>query len=224
MVDRVREAPSDQTGFFWGAFSDLRESLERLVLLNLVWSSQLVPGLLGLAFQEWPLALRGVLVFYSAVVAVPATLVVYALVAGLLEGDDIRYETVRDAFARTSRASFQSLAPLLLGSAAVVWLALQPLPYAAAVGVRLLLLLTLMTALYWGPLLAADPRLSPPALVRASSRLVLAYPWLSLQLAAATLLGVVVAVISVGGFFLVSITLLALFQTRAWRDLEEKRG
>lgn len=220
MVERVRRVPRDHPGFLWGAFIDLRESLERLVLLNLVWSLQLVPSLLALAFQEWPLALRGVLLFYSAVAAVPATLVVYVLVARSFEGEDVRPDAVKDAFRQYSRASLRSFAPLLLGVALLIWSSLQPLPFGVAVGVRVLLLLLLMSALYWGPLLAANPRLSPPALLRASSLLVLEHPWPSLKLAAASLLCAAIAAISIGGFFLVSLTLLALFQTRTLLELE----
>lgn len=213
-----------EPGFFWGAFADLREGLERLVLVNLLWSLTLLPGLVGLAFPALPLLLRSVLVFCSAVAAVPATLVVYRLVAGFLEGDDIRFETVRGAFARYGRPSFQNLAPLLVGLGLLGWAATQPLPYAAAVIVRLLFLLTLTTALYWGPLLAADPRRSPFEVLRASSRFALNHPWPSVQLAAASLLTVGVAVVSIGGFFLVSLTLLALFQTRLHRTLTGRRG
>ena len=217
----MREA---EPGFFWGAFADLREGLERLVLVNLVWSLTLVPGLASLAFPGLPLTLRSVLVFGSAVAAVPATLVVYGLVKDFLEGDDVRFETVRGAAVRYSRSSFQTLAPLLVGLGLLGWTAAQPLPYAAAAAVRLFLLLTLMTAIYWGPLLAADPKHSPLTLLRASSRLVLDRPWPSLGLAAASLVCVGVAIISIGGFFLVSLTLLALFQTRLYRTLTVRRG
>lgn len=225
----VRAGPSkamrdDEPGFFWGAFADLREGLERLVLTNLLWSLTLVPGFVGLAFPGLPLPLRSVLVFGSAVAAVPATLVVYGLVQSFLEGDDIRLETVRAAFVRYGRSSFRSLAPLLLGLTALFWAAVQPLPYAAAVAVRLLLLLTLTTAVYWGPLLAADPERSPFGVLRASSRLIFHHPWPSLGLAVASLVCIGVAVVSIGGFFLVSLTLLALFQTRLYRTLAGQHG
>ena len=44
------EARNDAPGPIWGPFAVIRDNIESLVVLNLGWSLQLLPGVLALAF------------------------------------------------------------------------------------------------------------------------------------------------------------------------------
>ena len=205
----------------WDAFRLLREQVERLVAVNLLWSLHLLPGIAGLAFPEWPLLLRTLLVGYSALTAPPATLVVYALVRGVCEGEEVRWQDVTDAFRRFALASFRSLAPLLASLGLLVWSAVQVAGavFALDILLRLGILFLGVCALYWGPLLVDAPRLGAWKLLGRSVGLVFRDPAGTLKITLASLVTLVVSAVSVGGLFLLSLVLLALFGTLQYLDV-----
>lgn len=221
MLSRV-ETP----GPIWGAFALVREQVERLVAVNLLWSVQLLPGVAGLALQGWPLPLRMLLVGYSALAAPPATLVVYALVRGVCEGEEVKGEDVVDAFRTLTLPSFRSLAPLLVTLGGLGWAAAVVSGQLLLLDVllRLALLFGFVCALFWGPLLVDAPRLSPWGLLARSVRLVLRAPGRALGTFSVSLLAVAVMVVSVGGLFLLAFVLLALFGTLRYLEVSQGVG
>jgi len=224
MVSSV--ARDERPGPIWGAFGLVREQVERLVAVNLLWSVQLMPGIAGLALQGWPLSVRMLLVGYSALAVPPATLVVYALVRGVCEGEEVKGQDVADAFRALALPSFRSLAPLLVTLGGLGWAAAVVSGQLLLVDVllRLALLFGFVCALFWGPLLVDAPRLSPWGLLARSVRLVLRAPGGALGTFSVSLLAVAVMTISVGGLFLLAFVLLALFGTLRYLEVSQGVG
>lgn len=219
---------SSDPGIIWRAFRHLREQLERLIALNLLWSLPLIPGVLGLAFGEWPLAIRTLLVGFSLLALPPVTLALYALVWRACEGEDLTVAAATEALSSYTKASLTSFAPLVLGYCALLGLVFV-VPTAGvwlipATALRLLLLFGSLLYLYWGPLIIATQLRAPLALLRASLRYLLRYPAKTLTVWLAGLLATAIGAVSVGGVFLIVAVLIALWQTELMRELKEVDG
>ncbi len=214
----------EQLGPIWSSFRTLRDQIERFVTLNIAWSIHLLPGLAGLAFQEWPLGLRTALVMYSAVAIVPMSGAVYVLVARACDSEQIDLRIGVQAVRTLAVPSMRSLAPLYaaLGGLAILAAQTGQVGTPAAVLLRLLVMLGLLCGTYWGPLLADDPRRSPLALLRGSIQMTLRFPWPTLLTFVAVLLTGTVGAVSVGGLFLIVFVLIALLQTQLYLDLRRK--
>jgi hypothetical protein len=216
-------------GPFWGAFATLRDQLERLIVLNIAWSIQLLPGVAALAFAELPAWARLLMLAYSGLAVAPATGALYALARLAAQGEPLSLELATGALRSLALPSFRVLAPLYstLGVACAAIAALgtwraAPLPLLALdVGLRLALLLGLTCASYWGPLFAQAPERPPAALLRQSALLVWRYPGRALLISGAVLLVLLIGAISVGGLFLVVPVLAALLQTHMYLALRQ---
>jgi uncharacterized membrane protein YesL len=197
--------------------------VERLVALNLLWSLQLLPGIMGLAFAGWPLPVRTLLAGYSLLAIMPATLAVYALARRACEGDEVTFEAAVDALYACAVPSMRALAPLLAGLGLLVWATVTVGAVAGLllldVFLRVTFLFGVVLSLYWGPLLVEQPQLSPAALLRRSYGLFLKHPVTTLRSGAAVLLTAAVGAVSVGGLFLIVFVLIALLQTHLYLEV-----
>jgi hypothetical protein len=221
-------------GPFWGAFATLRDQLERLIVLNIAWSIQLLPGVAALAFAELPAWARLLMLAYSGLAIAPATGALYALARLAAQGEPLSLELATGALRSLALPSFRVLAPLYstLGAACAAIAALDtwraagtpPSLLALDVGLRLALLLGLTCASYWGPLFAQAPEQAPAALLRQSALLVWRYPGRALLIGGAVLLVLAIGAISVGGLFLVVPVLAALLQTHMFLSLRQDQG
>lgn len=211
-------------GPLWGAFATLRDQIERLVVLNLIWSVQLLPAVIALGFGgSWPWLLRTLLVGYSAVVIVPASALVYALVARAIDGDHLGTDAMFDALRQLSRPSMRSLAPLYSALLAVGVLGFTLPATVVAALLQLLLLCGLLVAMYWGPLLVEEPQSGPLQLLHRSLQLTLRNPGATLLTFGASLLCVGLGALSIGGLFLIAFVLIVLLQTHMLRFVQSKK-
>jgi hypothetical protein len=216
-------------GPFWGAFATLRDQLERLIVLNIAWSIQLLPGVAALAFAELPAWARLLMLAYSGLAIAPATGALYALARLAAQGEPLSLELATGALRSLALPSFRVLAPLysMLGVACAAiaaldtWRAAGTPLLALDVGLRLALLLGLTCANYWGPLFAQAPEQPTAALLRQSALLVWRYPGRALLASGAVLLVLLIGAISVGGLFLVVPVLAALLQTHMFLSLRQ---
>ncbi|GAB3763274.1 hypothetical protein [Microlunatus parietis] len=200
----------------WEAFAVVRDQVERLVAVNVLWSLNLAPGVLAMAFPGWPLGLRTVLVIYTVVVIVPLTGMLYGVAAVAAEGQHVGYDSVRDALRVLARPSLRALAPLYLVTAAGVigWALARHFDQAAVVTLlTAALLIWTVPAQYWGPLLARDPRQSAMSVLRGSVRLALDRPGATLGCWLMVGAVLVVGVISIGGLVLIVPVVAVLLQT-----------
>jgi hypothetical protein len=213
-------------GPLWNAFVTLRDQLERLITLNLAWSLQLIPGVVALAFPSVPLGLKIGLLLYSAIVLGPVTGLLFGLAARATDGEHLGIESAKSTLREFAGPSARTLAPLYGLLSLLGWTTLQlgevgidagAALYLLAVGLRLLLLLLAICALYWGPMVVDRPDLSTWAVMARSARLVLGFPGRTLLVGAAVLLVATIGVISVGGLFLIVPVLIALLQTEMYR-------
>jgi hypothetical protein len=217
-------------GPLWGTFATLRDQLERLIALNIVWSVQLLPGLGGMAFPELPGWLRALLLAYSAVALAPATGALYGLAGLAAQGELITLERAGRMLRALALPSFRVLTPLYgsLGllcwanAAVSMWRAGAANLLVLEVGLRLALLLALICAIYWGPLFAMDPDRAPAAIARRSVALVWRYPVQALLAGGAGLLALLIGAISVGGLFLIVPVVVALVQTHTCFHIRER--
>jgi hypothetical protein len=219
-------------GPFWGTFATLRDQIERLLALNIVWSAQLLPGVAALGFGGLPAWMRALMLLYSGAVLAPATGLLYALVRRAAEGETLTLDLTRDLAGKLALPSLRALGSLLgavglllwmaayVGSLGIAWSSTPLL--ALEVALRLLLLLLLACAMYWGPLLAEQPSATPASLARQAARLVWRYPGHTLLVSGAVLLTLVVGAISVGGLFLIVPVLVALLQTHMYLEVKDR--
>jgi hypothetical protein len=216
----------------WGAFALVKDNLERLIVANIGWSLQLLPAIAAYGFVSLPLIVRLAMVLYSMVAIVPATGILFRLIARVCQYETLQFDMFKEDFREMVRPSFISLSPLLGMLALFFWLAL----FSAFlhillldVLVRFILLLLLVCALYWGPLFAEYPGRSALFLLRQSALLAWRYPAATLQTGIIVLLVMVVGAVSIGGLFLIVPVVIALLQTRRCQELllrlgQQKRG
>lgn len=217
--------PDEQRGPLLNALATLRDQVERLVALNIAWSVQLLPAVIALGFgQNWLRVFQVVPVVYSAIAIVPASGVVFALVARAAQGEHVGLESTRDAVHALALPSIRALAPIYSTLAFVAWGAFQTGEQATlfAVMPRLLLLAGLFCATYIGPLLVEQPQLGPFALFRRSAQLAIDHPVLTLLAWGTALLAMIIGAISVGGLFLIMAVLVALIQTHTYHAIRKR--
>lgn len=201
----------------WGVFALIKDNLERVVTVNIGWAVQLLPAIAALAFQQIPLAVRVLLVLYSALMLMPATGLLFVWMARVNQHEMLRLEMLKEDFRRLVLPSLLCLAPLFgllfMCYALVLLLGLAHI-LLFDVLVRFILLILLVSAFYWGPLFAEYPERSPFFILRQSLLLLWNYPGQTLATCLAVALVVAIGVISVAGFFLIVPVVAALLLTR----------
>ena len=172
------ETRGDAKGPIWGPFAVIRDNIESLVVLNLGWSMQLLPGVLALAFPQLPLWLRLTMGLYSATVLIPATGMLYALTLAATRGGQVSRELAVLSWRDLALPSFRLLAPLYGVFGVLIWLAIVVGPTVPVVTTfaTLACLLWYLCATFWGPMLVVDPDADVFSVVRGSLRLVWRYP------------------------------------------------
>jgi uncharacterized membrane protein YesL len=226
-LDDVGVRDDDDRGPVWEAFAALADQVERLVAVNVAWASQLLPGVLALGFPEWPTWLRLGLGLYSATVLVPATGALFGLAEYARRRDHLSIELAGQLFRQLAVPSFRVLAPLYGTLGVLLWATLLASwgGGPAILGALLVfaLLLALLCATYWGPLLAARPDAPVTALARRSVELAWREPGATLVTGGVAALALVIGVISVGGLFLIVPVVIALLQTCRYADVAGKQ-
>ncbi len=211
----------ERRGPIWASFAVIRDNVERLVLVNLGWSIQLVPGVLALAFPELPSWLRIAMGLYSATVLVPATGVLYALSVAASHGEHVSLELAQSYFRELARPSFRGLAPLYGVFGVLIWLGIfsqSTIPSLTTLA-TLIALLWYLCAIYWGPLFVQHPDLSLFALALRSASLVWRHPAESLATGFISAVALVIGLVSIGGLFLIVPVLIALLHSERYLDL-----
>ena len=172
-------ARDEQRGPIWAPFAVIRDNVERLVLLNLGWSMQLLPGVLALAFPELPAWSRIVMALYSATIVIPATGTLYALSLAAAKGEHVSMELARQHFRELAIPSFRTLGPLFGIFGVLIWIGI----FAASRAPILTTMATLgslfwyLCATYWGPMLVlGGPEESARSLAVRSIQLVWRHP------------------------------------------------
>lgn len=220
------ETRDEARGSIWGPFATIRDNVERLVVLNVGWAAQLMPGILALAFPSLPLGLRIAMVIYSVTVAIPATGVLYALALAGTRGEHLSLELAFDEFRALALPSLLKLPPLFGVFGVLIWAAIfvGPRAPAATTFATLAALLWYLCASYWGPLLVARPDTSTLALARRSVQLVWRYPAETLATALVAAIAMLVGMVSVGGLVLIAPVVVALLHAERYLDLMRREA
>lgn len=218
----------EQRGPIWAAFVTLRDQLERLIVLNLLWSIQLIPGIIAFAFVELPTWLRVPLLLYTGLIVAPITAVLYGLIRAAVQGEPLSRDALIDEWRRVARSGVRVLGPLFGTLGFLWWLATSIAALGGPflvfdVALRLLLLLGFVAAQYWGPLIAERPDRSASVLLRESTHLAWQFPGRTLQLVAAVLIALIIGAISIGGLFLIVPVVVALLQSHMYTTLQQLR-
>ncbi len=207
-------------GPLWSAFSTFASQLERMIVLNLGWSVQLLPAIIGLAFFQLPDALRLLLILYTLAALPPATAALYGITAEVAQDEHAGMDLARDALRRLALPGWKTLTPLYGSLGLLAWAAQQ------ASGILLLsallqlaLLIELVSAHYWGPLLVQEPQRSALALLRESLLLLWRFPVQTALLSGAVGLALLLGAISVGGLFLAVPVIIALLQNYMFQTI-----
>lgn len=211
----------DPRGTVWATFATIGEQVERLVVVNLAWALQLVPGLAALAFPELPLWARAALGLYSATAVPPATAVLHGLAAEAGRRQHIDVDLARQYLRTHGARSLRTLAPLYGIGGVLAWLAAAAAGYRADAALTLVtfaLLVWSVVSVQWGPLFAADPDQPMLQLARQGIRLTLRRPEATLGTWALSGLFLLVGLVSIGGLCLVVPILIAVLQTHRQVD------
>lgn len=213
--------PEQERSPIWRSFALVKDQLERLILVNLLWALQTVPLLAALAFQTIPPALRVALSLYTAIVLAPATAALFALAAEISDGIPLDGGMLWSHFKAQVGPGFLKLLPLL---SLFYWTGLLA-GYAAGQGwlivdtaARLVFLLLLVLSLYWGPLLIYEPQLQAWGILHRSALCFWKRPGQTLLMGLACLLALALGVISIAGFMLIVPVLVALFEVQLYRS------
>jgi len=215
------EARDESRGPIWRSFAVVRDNVELLLVLNLGWSLQLLPGVLALAFPQLPLWLRFTMGLYSATILIPATGVLYALTFAAARGEQLSMELAILSWRELALPSLRTLTPLYGVFGVLIWLAIivgSAMPIVTTLA-TLACLLWYLCATYWGPMLAAHPDTDVASVVRDSLRLVWRYPAETFVTALAAALALVVGMVSIGGLVLIVPVVIALLHTQRYLDL-----
>jgi len=185
---------------------------------------QLVPGLLALAFPQWPLWPRLVLGLYSATAIIPATGVLYALAIAASRGEPLNRDLALDSLRQLLIPSFRVLTPLFGAFGILIWLALLVGPDAPFVSTlaTVIGLLWYLCATYWGPFLASHPGASVVHAASRSITLAWHYPAETFVTALVAAVALLVGLISIGGLFLIVPVAIALLHTQRYLDLTRR--
>ncbi len=215
--------PEEEHNPIWRSFALVKDQLERLILLNLLWSAQCVPLMLAWAF-ELPVALRLVMTLYTAFALVPATAVLYAVVAEVSEGTPLEGNVIISSLKEQWKASVLKLLPLY---SLFYWLGMAVYFFSTRGWLipdtvfRLLILLLAVISLYWGPLLIYKPEYSAWRIFQKSVQLFLQVPSRTLLIGVACLAAIVLGVISIVGLFFIVPVLVGLFQVQLYRSMRK---
>jgi hypothetical protein len=215
------EARDESRSAIWRPFAIIRDNVEQLVALNLAWSVQLIPGILALAFPQWPLWVRLAMGLYSATAIIPATGMLYALTLAAGRGEAISRDLAIESLRELAIPSLRTLTPLYGGFGILIWLALLVGPGAPMVTTLATLagLLWYLGATYWGPLLVSRPDASIAVVARRSIELIWRYPVETLATALVAAVALIVGLISIGGLFLIVPVVVALLHDQRYLDL-----
>jgi len=215
------ETRDDSRGPIWGPFAVIRDNVELLLVLNLGWSLQLLPGVLALAFPQLPLWLRLIMGIYSATALIPATGVLYALTLAAARGEQLSMELAIQSLRDFALPSFRILMPLYGVFGVLIWLAIIVGPAMPIVTTLATLasLLWYLCATHWGPMLAVRPDADVASVVRGSLLLVWRYPAETFVTALAAAVALVVGMVSIGGLVLIVPVVIALLHTQRYLDL-----
>ena len=213
--------PEEERSPVWRSFALVKDQLERLIMVNLLWALQCAPLIAAWVF-EMPPWLRLLLTLYSVVAMITATGLLFGLTGQLSQGVPLDKDLVLDCLKETWKPSLFKLLPLyslfgLLGWAAYAsgqqgWL----LPDALA---RLLVLLLAVVSLYWGGLFVLREDLAFTGMLAQSVRLFWRRPGRTLVMALVSLLTLLLGVVSIAGFFLIVPVLLALYQVQLYHSV-----
>jgi uncharacterized membrane protein len=220
------ETRDDAHGPIWGSFAVIRDNIESLVVLNLGWSMQLLPGVLVLAFPQLPLWLRLTMGLYSATAVIPATAVLYAMSLAVTRGEQVSRELAILSWRELALPSFRILAPLYGVFGVLIWLAIiagPTMPVVTTLATSACLLWYLC-ATYWGPMLAVDSDVDAVSVTRGALRLVCRYPVETFVTGLAAAAALVVGMISIGGLVLIVPVVIALLDTQRYLDLLAREG
>jgi hypothetical protein len=215
------ETRDESRGPIWGPFAVVRDNVELLLVLNLGWSLQLLPGVLALAFPQLPLWLRLTMGIYSATALIPATGVLYALTLAATRGEPLSMELAIQSWRDLALPSFRTLAPLYGVFGVLIWLAIvvgPAMPVMTTLA-TLTCLLWYLCATFWGPMLAVHPDAAVASVVRDSLLLVWRYPAETFVTALVAAVALVVGMVSIGGLMLIVPVVIALLHTQRYLDL-----
>lgn len=205
----------EHQGPFWRAFGLFGDQLERMVIINMAWAIHLLPMLAALGFSSIPFGLRLVMSFYTVAILPSVSAWMYGMVAAVSELESVTWGLAQDVWDKCAWAGLRTLGPLygvvgLLISGILLTYQAQIVP----VLLELLLLLIVVSANYWGPLLVYNPDWSAPRLLYEAGLMVWMYPAPSLILTIAVALFSLLGIISVGGITLAVPVFIALLQTQ----------
>lgn len=206
----------------WGTFSLVKNNIEVLVALNVIWSVALLPIIAGVAAWNWPAWLRLALFLLGLIALGAATGVLFGLASVVCQQEPLSLERVREAVRAYALDGLQRLAPLygIFGlGLIVISLAGKTHFVLLEVPVQLVLLWLLIAALYWGPLFVAYPGHSPWFLLKRSLLLVWRYPAPTTRTGLVVLALIMLGIISLAGVFLIIPALIAILQTFRYREL-----
>lgn len=216
--------PEEERSPLWRSFALVKDQLERLILLNLLWSAQSLPLLLAFSVEQMALPLRFALVLYTALALAPTTATLFAALVDLSAGLPIDGQMLWRHFKAQFRPAFLKFLPLL---SLFYWLAVLA-GLAAVRGwflvdllARLAFLLLLVLAMTWGPLLVTRPELSAWGIFWQSLRHFWRFPAQTLGMGLASLLALLLGLISVAGWLLIVPVLIALFQVQLYLATSE---
>jgi hypothetical protein len=215
------ETRDDSRGPIWGPFTVIRDNVELLLVLNLGWSMQLLPGVLALAFPQLPLWLRLTMGVYSATAIIPATGVLYALTLAATRGEQVSVELALLSLRDLALPSVKMLTPLYGVFGVLIWLAILVGPAMPALTTlaTLACLLWYLCATYWGPILIIHPNADVASVVRGSILLVWRYPAETFGTGLVAAVALVVGMVSIGGLVLIVPVVIALLHTQRYHDL-----
>jgi hypothetical protein len=214
-------ARDERRGPIWAPFAVIRDNLERLVIVNLAWSIQLLPGVLALAFPELPGWTRMLMILYSATVLVPGTGVLYAMSMAATNGDHLSFELAKSFLRELTLPSFRCLGPLYGVFGVLIWLGIfsnAAVPSLTTLATLIALLWTLC-AIYWGPMLVHRPHQSAVTLAGQSIAIVWRHPDESLATGFVSAVAFVIGLISIGGFFLIVPVVITLLHSERYLAL-----
>ena len=220
------ETRDDSRGPIWGPFAVIRDNVELLLVLNLGWSMQLLPGVLALAFPHLPVWLRLAMGIYSATALIPATGVLYALTLAATRGQHVSMELAILSLRDLVLPSFRTLTPLYGLFGVLIWLAVivgPAMPVLTTLA-TLACLLWYLCATFWGPMLVTHPDADVASVVRGSILLVWRYPAETFVTAVVAAVALVVGMISIGGLVLIVPVVIVLLHTQRYLDLVARQG
>ncbi len=207
----------EHRGPLWRAFGLFGDQLERMVVINMFWAIHLLPAFAALGFSSIPFVVRLVLILYTVSVMPLVSAWMYGMIVAVSELEPVTWGLAKDVWRRQAWVGLRTLGPLVGLIGMLVWLIVMSLDsqiLLLSVLLELLLIFVLVSANYWGPMMAYYPEWSAPRLLYEAGMLVWQYPAPSLLIFVAVALTSLLGVISVGGITLAVPVFVALLQTQ----------